>query len=195
MIKGQIEASRNDKTFLAINTSRKAAMNNVWFLLIWLFAVAIEGFTFSLTLLLVHGPDCEPVSSSGQTVKEVFQFIDKLFNFQSWFIPMIWLYWPTKARKKENRTRKKAIDQLKGSIIIINNSADTAGEECGETGADFSEDGYSSLDADESYLDYDHRSDNSVSFVDQTSKESMKRSEILRQPGMERYSSELEPEA
>ncbi len=54
LLKAQIEASKGDQTFLAINTSRKAAMNNVWFLLIWLFVVAIEGFAFSLTVLLHH---------------------------------------------------------------------------------------------------------------------------------------------
>jgi len=30
---------------------------------------------------------------------------------------MVWLYWPTKARKRENRLRKQAFDKLRSSVI------------------------------------------------------------------------------
>jgi len=53
MIQNAIDVSKEDPTFLMINTSRKAAMKNVWTLLIWLLVVVIESFTYSLTDFLL----------------------------------------------------------------------------------------------------------------------------------------------
>ena len=84
------------------------------------------------------------------TWHEILKFFDRTTNYQSWFIPLIWLYWPTKARKLENRTRKRAIDYLqRGSEVGRSVSCVTGGDSEG----DFSDDGYTSLDGGESYLD------------------------------------------
>ena len=76
------------------------------------------------------------------------------------------------AHKKENRSRKRAIDQLhnkskrsnrKHISSQINDDLNTEEKEQlianGEMRDDFSDDGYSSLDGGESYLDYDTRTD------------------------------------
>ena len=60
LINEQILASKDEPSFLAINKSRKAAMNNVWLLQIWLLVVAIESFTYSLVLLIRANDDCTP---------------------------------------------------------------------------------------------------------------------------------------
>ena len=91
-------------------------MNNVWFFLIWLMVVAVESFVFSMQKLFTATDDCVPATDN-RTLSEVFQFLDRMINLQSWFIPMVWLYWPTKARKRENRLRKQAFDKLRSSVI------------------------------------------------------------------------------
>ena len=83
-------------------------------------------------------------------------------NYEFWLVPLIWLYWPTKARKRENRSRKKAIDQLKQPYAGESSNLDDTKQD--ENTNDFSDDGYSSLDGGESYLDYDNKTTNS-SFV------------------------------
>ena len=72
-------------------------------------------------------------------------------NYQSWFIPLIILYWPTKARKRENRSRVRAAKHL------ANSTKNVKDKEVDKYG-DGTSDGYTSLDG-ESYLDYDNRSD------------------------------------
>jgi len=91
-------------------------MNNVWFFLIWLCVVAVEAFVFSSQKLFTATADCAPATDN-RTLSEVLQFLDRIINFQSWFIPLVWLYWPTKARKRENRLRKQAFDKLRSSVI------------------------------------------------------------------------------
>ena len=54
MIQNAIDVSKEDPTFLMINTSRKAAMKNVWTLLIWLLVVVIESFTYSFTIFVLQ---------------------------------------------------------------------------------------------------------------------------------------------
>ena len=86
-------------------------MRNIWFLLIWLSVVAFESFLFSLLTYYLSGELCEP-SHVKREVASLLEFIDRFVNYQSWFIPMIILYWPTKARKKENRSRVRAAKHL-----------------------------------------------------------------------------------
>ena len=68
------------------------------------------------------------------------------------------LYWPTKAHKLENRTRKRAINHLyRGSEIGGRNFRSDGSDDSDE---ELQEDIYSSLDGGESYLDRnnsDHR--------------------------------------
>ena len=33
-------------------------------------------------------------------------------GYQVWFFPIVWLYWPTKSRKKETRNRVLAVKSL-----------------------------------------------------------------------------------
>ena len=98
---------------------------------------------------------------------DIIKFIDRTTNYQSWFIPLIWLYWPTKANKRQNRSRKWAIDQLSrsgaeghesNSKILSSLEASEDGTRTGDDGTvdspdRFSNDGYSSLDGDQSFLD------------------------------------------
>ena len=73
---------------------------------------------------------------------------------------MISLYWPSQARRQENRSRLRAVRSLRDRPSSVNE--DKAGED-----ENHSDDGYSSLDG-ESYLDYDnsiqssHRSKGSI---------------------------------
>lgn len=86
-------------------------MRNVWLLLIWLLVVAFESFFYSLYILIHVREECYNWKSS-QQLRDILKFVDRTTNLQSWFVPLIWLYWPTKARKRENRSRKQAIDKL-----------------------------------------------------------------------------------
>jgi len=108
-IQSQIQTTKDDATFTAINESRRQAMRNVWFLLIWFLIAAFESFLFSLYVLVFSEPWCYGWKSPPQ-LRDCIKFVDRTVNLQSWFIPLIWLYWPTKARKKEYRSRRQAID-------------------------------------------------------------------------------------
>ena len=57
-----------------------------------------------------------------QSWKDLLQTIDRVTNYQSWFIPLIWLYWPTKARKRENRRRRKSVAILHSQSSFIGSS-------------------------------------------------------------------------
>ena len=158
LINAQISASEDDPQFLATNQSRKVAMDHIWLLLIWLIVVAVESFAYSLTLLLEANEDCSP-KHVDQEWPNYIQFLDRVTNYQSWFAPLIWLYWPSKARKRENCSQKKARDIVHSCSIISRgiNVANT-GNESGYSEED-DNDGFSSLDGGESYLDYDNRSE------------------------------------
>ena len=125
-------------------------MKNIWFLLIWLTVVAVESFLYSIFSFYLSGDMCEPEHIS-QAADSFIEFIDRFLNYQSWFIPLIILYWPTKARKRENRSRVRAAKHL------ANSSKNVKDKEVDKYG-DGTSDGYTSLDG-ESYLDYDNRSD------------------------------------
>lgn len=84
-------------------------MNKVWLLLIWFSFAAVESITYSLVKYIEAREDCVARDTNADW-KTMYQFLDVTINYQSWFIPMIWLYWPTKKRKKENRSRKRAMD-------------------------------------------------------------------------------------
>ena len=71
-------------------------------------------------------------------------------EYQSWFIPLIWLYWPNKSNKKRNNRSIKAVRSLDKACKRSGLQRST------EKSANNS-DGYASLD-DESYLDYDNQS-------------------------------------
>ena len=86
-------------------------MKNVWFLLIWLAVVSFESIVYNVIVLLTYNDDCLPIGMS-LNAYDIIKMLDRIVSYQSWFIPLIWLYWPTKARKRENRSRKRAIDQL-----------------------------------------------------------------------------------
>ena len=122
---------------------------------------AVESFVYSLVLLITAEENCVPKHSSIQFLATV-QFIDRFINYQSWFIPLIWLYWPTKAHKRENRSRRKAIETLtktkSANHVSREINDDLESEDLTNTDADLSDDGYSSLDCSESYLDYRTRS-------------------------------------
>lgn len=85
-----------------VHLSRKAAMKNVWMLLIWITVVAIESFLYSILELYLTGQRCEPIHVS-QSTSDFFKFLDRFCGYSSWFIPLIWLYWPTKTHKQQNR--------------------------------------------------------------------------------------------
>ena len=125
-------------------------MQNIWFLLIWLTVVAIEGLLYSILVYYLPGEHCSPVRISNE-LDSFFKFFDRFSTYQSWFIPMIYLYWPTKQRKEENRSRIKAVRTLTAV-----SARDLAGRVQGDDDDEFDDDqsnaGYSSLDG-ESYLD------------------------------------------
>ena len=150
-------------------------MKNVWFLLIWLAVVSLESISYNVFVRISDDDDCLPTVAS-LNAYDIIKMIDRMVSYQSWFIPLIWLYWPTKARKRENRSRKRAIDQLIRSTAeggdslhpstrlldtsdINNGSEDNDDDNNTGEGSqdlnsdDFSGDGYSSLDPSESYLD------------------------------------------
>lgn len=161
LINGQILASADEVGFEAINKSRKTAMNNVWLLSIWLSVTAVESFTYSLFLLINANDECAPRDDHNMR-HDLLKFMDRMTNYEFWLIPLIWLYWPTKAHKRENRFRKKAIDQLKQPYASASGNLDETRPS--DNTDDLSDNGYSSLDGGESYLDYDNRTDGS-SFV------------------------------
>ena len=68
-------------------------------MLIWLGVVSIESISYSIMERNVVNDDCYPTSMSLNT-HDIIKFIDRTTNYQSWFIPLIWLYWPTKANKR-----------------------------------------------------------------------------------------------
>ena len=73
-------------------------MKNIWVQLIWITIVTIESFLYSICKYYLTGEDCAPqhVSNSANSFIELF---DRFCEYQSWFIPLIWLYWPTKTHK------------------------------------------------------------------------------------------------
>ena len=58
-IDGQISASKEDKQYMAINESRRAAMRNVWLLLIWFILVTIESVSYNIEALIGDYNNCE----------------------------------------------------------------------------------------------------------------------------------------
>ena len=130
-------------------------MMNVWVQLIWITIVAIESFLYSIFKLYLasdkRGEVCAPtiISNEGNNILE---FFTKFMEYQSWFIPLIWLYWPTKTNKKNNMRRVRAAKEL--STIRVNSVQRDSTEKNSEEDGD----GYTSLDG-ESYLDYDSQGD------------------------------------
>lgn len=110
MIQTQIDLVKDDAQYLEINKSRKIAMSHIWLLLIWLLVVASESLIYSAFLLAFTDASCQLPYNINQSWKDLLKIFDWFINYQSWFIPLIWLYWPTKARKQENRSRKLASD-------------------------------------------------------------------------------------
>ena len=79
------------------------------------------------------------------------QGFSRFFEYQSWFIPLIWLYWPTKTHKQQNMRRVRAVKELTTTRKKVAVQRGTLDDEDNQGG-------YTSLD-DESYLDYDSQSD------------------------------------
>ena len=69
-------------------------MSNIWFLLIWLIVVALEGFIYSFSVFYLAGPDCQ-VTRISFSLNAFIMFADRFIGYQSWFIPLIYLYWPS----------------------------------------------------------------------------------------------------
>lgn len=63
-----------------VNKSRKAAMKNIWFLLIWLTVVAVESFLYSIFSFYLSGDMCEPEHIS-QAADSFIEFIDRFLNY------------------------------------------------------------------------------------------------------------------
>ena len=119
-------------------------MNNIWILLIWLTVVTVEAFLYSFFKFTLSGPYCNPTRIS-LGLNAFFEYLDRFSNFQSWFFPLMWLYWPTKTRKEENRKRRKAAKKLREQSSLL-------GIEDEEPHDDDNETYVSSLDGD-SYFD------------------------------------------
>ena len=81
----------------------------------------------------------------------LLQGFSRFFEYQSWFIPLIWLYWPTKTHKQQNMRRVRAVKELTTTRKKVAVQRGTLDDEDNQGG-------YTSLD-DESYLDYDSQSD------------------------------------
>lgn len=100
-----------DENATLVNESRKKAMSNIWYFLIWLSFTAIESFLYAIFSYYMTGSQCQPIHIS-QSGDGWLEYFDRFMEYQVWFIPLIILYWPTKKRKKENRKRIKAIKSL-----------------------------------------------------------------------------------
>mgnify|MGYP007058514855 CR=1 FL=1 len=111
VIEEQIKASKDDREYLAINESRRAAMSNMWLLLSFFMFVSLETLAYNILLYTTDDDNCQSTIMS-DAWHDALKFLDRSIDYQSWFIPLIWLYWPTKAHKRENRSRKRAIDRL-----------------------------------------------------------------------------------
>lgn len=138
-------------------------MDTVWILMVWLSVTTLESITYSLIVYLMADPECKLDDTAWWA--NYTQFLDRITNFQLWLIPLIWFFWPSKANKRNNRSRKRAVNQLKKSInkrenhsSSLINSNDDSTQRDDEVDA-YSDDGYSSLDGTESYLDNDNRSE------------------------------------
>lgn len=94
-----------------INLSRKAAMRNIWVQLIWISLVTLEALLYSVSRYYWTGDNCMPIHVSGP-VNDVIEYFDRFCEYQSWFIPLIWIYWPTKTNKQKNRRQVRAVKQL-----------------------------------------------------------------------------------
>lgn len=81
----------------------------------------------------------------------LLQGFSRFFEYQSWFIPLIWLYWPTKTHKQQNMRRVRAVKELTTTRKKVAVQRGTLDDEDNQGG-------YTSLDG-ESYLDYDSQSD------------------------------------
>jgi len=90
-------------------------MKKIWILLIWLMVVAISNFVYSILIYYLSGDDCEPTHISLE-LDSAFKNLDRFLGYQSWFIPLIWIWWPTKARKRENISRYRAAKTLADSM-------------------------------------------------------------------------------
>ena len=73
-------------------------MKHIWLLLIWILIVATESLLYSAIILATSAEHCSPFDLD-QNWKDLIETLDRIINYQSWFVPLIWLYWPTTARK------------------------------------------------------------------------------------------------
>ena len=116
------EGSILDERNLLLTKTRKAAMRNIWVLLIWMSFVALEAQIYSVSTYYLSGDKCEPVRISF-ALDSFFVAFDRFVNYQSWFIPLIWIYWPTRARKEENRRRHRAVKSLRYDSAMTTHSS------------------------------------------------------------------------
>ena len=123
-------------------------MKNVWVQLIMITICAVESFLYSLFKFYLADDECQPTKIS-QEGDSILQFFTKFMEYQCWFIPLIWLYWPTKTHKKNNMRRVRAIKNLTSS-----HRQESVQRDSTDRTSETDEDGYTSLDG-ESYLDYD----------------------------------------
>lgn len=163
LINNQHEESKEDPEFKAINEHRKQAMDTVWILLVWFSVTTFESVAYSVAVYVLADPQCKLDDTAWWATYA--QFMDRITNFQLWLIPLIWFFWPSKANKRNNRSRRRAVDQLKRSTVSKRNyhtssMINTEGNEDSTYGDEYtySEDDYSSLDGTE-YHENDNRSD------------------------------------
>ena len=86
-------------------------MANIWFYIIWLCVVAGETLLYSILVKFMKGDYCE-VTRIDAEWGSMLDCFDRFVEYQSWFIPMLILYWPSKSHKQENRCRTKAVRSL-----------------------------------------------------------------------------------
>ena len=154
---GDLADSREDPSY-NLNLSRKAAMRNIWIQLSFISVASIETFLYSIFRYYMTGEHCVPIHTSS-SVNSWIEFLNRFCEYQLRFIPLIWLYWPTKTHKKQNMRRVRAAKALTNTTKRAKHSGlqnDTGGERTEKNDSD--DDGYASLDG-ESYLDYDSQSD------------------------------------
>ena len=65
---------------MAINESRRAAMSNVWFLLIWLAFVSVESVIYNIIEMTMTDVDCAPTKFS-QDVHDLLKLFDRIVNY------------------------------------------------------------------------------------------------------------------
>ena len=88
-------------------------MDTVWILIIWLAVTTFESVAYSMIVYLLADPQCLIDDTAWWAI--YFQFLDRTTNYQLWLLPLMYLFWPSKANKRSNRSHRKAVDQLKQS--------------------------------------------------------------------------------